>query len=419
MLNTVIRKEHKNKWERRTPLTPKDAKQLAETGLPLTVEKSEIRIYGDEAYKAEGLPLVDSPHEAQFVVGIKEPPVDSIQHGQVHLCFSHTIKGQDYNMPLLQKFLDEQATLFDYELITDENGVRTIAFGRYAGIAGAVDTFWATGQRLALTGERSWVNDIQQTWKYGDIAHLRKALNEINVQSGRPLRILIVGTGKVGRGAEEVCQWLGLPRVETEKFLANELPDGSFYAVVSSRHIHRRKDGGPFDFQDFVKRGKEGYESIFHELLGRFDILLQTPYWSPEYPKHLPVEVMAENAERMPIAIGDISCDINGSLECTQRATDIDNPVYTYFPEDNHIASGVRVGGTVVMAIDNLPCELSKDASDHFSSILPKYLPEIAAIDLARSFEDVNLSDTLKRACIVYRGELTPRFQYLKDFLPA
>jgi alpha-aminoadipic semialdehyde synthase len=417
MWSTVIRKEHKNQWERRTPLNPDDAARLQQAGVGLSVERSPIRIYPDTAYEAAGLPLVDTPDAARVVVGIKEPPVASIRPGQIHLCFSHTIKGQDYNMPLLQRFLDQKATLLDYELITDDSGKRTIAFGRFAGIAGAVDTLWAYGQKLLARGRRTPCLGIQQTWRYGNIKALKEALASINMLEGEPCRVLIVGTGKVGQGAEEVCQWLGLPKLETERFLQGHLPEHSFYAVVSSRHLHARKDGGAFDFAHFVEHGKAAYESTFHKHLGKFDVLLQTPYWEPKYPRHLPLSVIRDNASRMPAAIGDISCDIDGSLACTHRATDIDDPVYTYYPEDNRIESGIQAEGVAVMAIDNLPCELPQDASDHFSRILPDYLPHIASMNPEKPLEETGLPEALRRACIVLNGELTPRFEYLRRYL--
>ena len=153
MLKTIIRKEHKNQWERRAPLTPEAVKVLTEQGLDIELESCDVRIFSDQEYQDAGAKYPAHPDNAEFVLGIKEPPVDSIKYGQVHLAFSHTIKGQDYNMPLLQKFLDEKATLLDYEPIIDPvTGQRTIAFGRYAGIAGAVDSFHVLGQKLAQKG---------------------------------------------------------------------------------------------------------------------------------------------------------------------------------------------------------------------------------------------------------------------------
>ncbi len=422
MLKTILRKEHKNKWEKRTCLTAEGIKRLAEDGYVIDVEKSNIRIIPDEEYLQAGSDLVDTPDSHQFILGIKEPPVDSIKTNQVHLAFSHTHKGQAYNMPLLQKFLDKKSCLFDYEFITDESGQRTIAFGRYAGIAGAVDTLGLTGEKLKLQGIRSPLQNIKQSWQYQDVKSLKNELEAINIESSKPIRVLIVGSGKVGKGSAEVCEWLGLERLSAKDFISKNLPEGSFYTVLSSRHLYRKKDQpsvspDDFDYEDFLEQGKLEYDTVFPEFLGQFDVFLHTPYWEEKYPALLPLEVLKTYANKLPLVIGDITCDIEGSLVCTKKNTDTDSPAITYFPETDSYIDGLVAEGLSVMAIDNLPCELPRDASGHFSSILPKYIPMIMDMDLTLSWEDNNLPEILKRAVIVYKGELTPNFEYLNEFL--
>lgn len=417
MLKTILRKEHKNQWEKRTPLTPESVAKLHKSGLKVDVETSDIRIFNDQEYQNSAASLVDTPNNHQLVIGIKEPPVSSIQHEQVHLCFSHTIKGQDYNMPLLQRFIDQQATLLDYELITDAEGKRTIAFGKQAGIAGAIDTFWIAGQKLKMADTESPLATIQQTYNYKTIATVKQALSEIDIQSGKPIRVLVVGTGNVGKGAEEVCQWLGLPKLDADRFLANELPEGSWYTVLASRHIFERLEGGEFDAKEYTEKGKTAYKSKMTSLLGRFDILLQTSYWTDFYPRHLVQQQIIDNESSMPWVIGDISCDIDGTFVCTKKASTIDNPAFTYDAHTDQITDGISWEGVTVMSIDNLPCELSQDASEQFSSKLVDYTPHLMKMDLEQSFADLALIDELKKAVIVYKGQLTPDFQYLKEFL--
>ncbi len=417
MLKTVIRKEHKNDWERRTPIVPSDGAKLVEKGFPISIESSDIRVYPDSDYESAGLPLDGCPERGEFVVGIKEPPVNSIQPGQVHLAFSHTIKGQDYNMGLLQKFIDQKATLLDYEPIVDESGKRTIAFGRFAGIAGAIDTFCIAGQKHKVRAEPSALCEIKQTWQYGCIEKVKAHFRSIDINQGTPIQVLIVGTGNVGKGSEEVCQWLGLPKVNIDLLISGEQPEGSWYSVASSKHINEHIDGEHFDMQDFVEFGSAKYQSSFDKLLGKFNILLQTPYWTDKYPKHLSRERMLAHKDSLPMVIGDISCDINGSLECTTKASDIDMPAFTYDVEKGSSKDGVSADGISVMSIDNLPCELSLDASNHFSSALKNYMPNLMQIDLSQSFEGCGLIPELSRAVIVYKGELTPNYQYLNEFL--
>ncbi|TQV77308.1 alanine dehydrogenase [Aliikangiella marina] len=417
MLKTVVRKEHKNDWEKRTALIPSCAAELVEKGFPISIEPSEIRVFSDSDYAAAGVPTNGCPENGQFIVGIKEPPVDSIQPQQVHLAFSHTIKGQDYNMRLLQKFIDQKATLIDYEPIVDENGERTIAFGRFAGIAGAIDSFMVAGKKLQARNQETCLSQVKQTWQYRSIDEIKASFAQIDVNQGKPVQVLIVGTGKVGKGSEEVCQWLGLPKIDIQTLLDNKPPAGSWYAVASSRHINRRKDGQAFDMQDFIEKGAEAYESAFDQLLGKFDILLQTPYWTEKYPKHLDRNRMLEHQANLPMVVGDISCDINGSLECTTKASDIDTPAFTYDVASGTSHDGISAEGISVMSIDNLPCELSRDASEHFSDVLRGYMNNLMSIELDKPFEDCGLIPELSRAVIVYNGQLTPSFQYLQAYL--
>lgn len=416
-LKIYIRKERKSKWERRTPLTPSAVKMLIDQGIPVWVQRSDLRIFPDQDYVDVGATLVDDCHDADIVLGIKEPVLAEIDQNQVHVAFSHTIKGQNYNMGLLQALMDRHCTLLDYEIKKDEQGVRTIAFGRYAGIAGAVDAMHVLGQKLAKRGIDSPISKIKMTWEYGTIADLKEAFASLGSFESYPLRVLVVGTGNVGGGACEVCEWLGLPRVENALLKAGEAPAGSWYSVVRTADIVRAKDGSSFDFSDYLKHGVEKYESCFTDYLGQFNLMLQTPYWEPRFPKMLPRQVMLTYKDKLPDVVGDISCDIDGSLECTRKASIIDQPAFTYDPETHTIRDGIEGEGLSVMSIDHLPCELSEDASEHFSRILVAYLPELAALDREKSFDECGLKRLLKDATIVYNGELTPRYGYLQAFL--
>ncbi len=417
-LKIFIRQENKNQWERRTPLTPNAVERLRARGIPISVERSPHRIYPDRAYRNAGATLVNHCRAAEVVLGIKEPEVENVLDAQVHIAFSHTIKGQCYNMGLLQRFLDARATLIDYETMKDSSGARLIAFGRYAGIAGAVDSLHVAGKKLALKGRPSAFREIRQTWRYDSLAELEQSLRALKVGPQEP-RILIVGTGNVGRGAEEVCRWLGLPKVEASTLLETQPPAGSWYAVLGTSDIVAHKQGNPYNAQEYREYGSERYKSSFDRYLGKFDILLQTPYWDDTYPRQLSRSRLLRYRDQLPMVIGDISCDIEGSLACTLEETTIDEPAATYLPESHRMRPGISWDGPTIMAIDHLPCELSKDASEHFSRILEMYLPEIAHMDLDQPLEDCGLTPELRDAVIVYRGELTAPYRYLQDCLVA
>lgn len=417
-LRVVIRHEHKSSWEGRAPLTPQDVATVTGKGNHLYVERSDHRVFSDEEYKAVGAELVDSHAGFDVVLGIKEPAIDSIEKGSVHVAFSHTIKGQDYNMPLLQRFLDQGATLIDYELMTDEKGVRTVAFGRYAGIAGAVDTLMIAGRKFANTGHKSRLESVKQTYHYETIDAMHTALQELGpISDEDEVRVVVVGDGKVGRGAVEVLEWLGLKEISRGELLADPAPEGSWYCVLKTEDVVKAKDGSPFDREHYRAEGKDAYDSDFEKYLGRFNILLQTPYWDDDYPRQLPRELMIRRADDLPEVIGDISCDIEGSLECTVKASLIDEPAFTYDPETHEIVDGIHHHGPSVMSIDHLPCELARDASAHFSENLSRHMDELMTMDLSKDLDSCGLDRELKDATIVYKGELTPRFQYLKDYL--
>ncbi|MCB1050299.1 MAG: alanine dehydrogenase [Acidobacteria bacterium] len=415
MLKVCVRRETKNQWERRTPLNTDALAELLAKDVPVSVESSPIRIYTDQQYADKGASVVASTKDFHVVIGIKEPKISEIQPGQVHLAFSHTIKGQPYNMPLLRHFIETGSTLIDYETMCDPKGKRVIAFGRFAGLAGAIDTLWLAGKKWALKHGTTALSKIKQTSQYESLFDIRAQFKKLAPILDPPIRVALVGTGNVGHGAEEILTWLGLPKVEPE--IALQKRKGPFYFVLNTKDIHEHKEGKPFDRNEFRSFGAARYRSVFDRYLGHFDILLQTPFWDEKFPRHLSHERMLANKAQLPWMIGDISCDINGSLACTHKASTIDNPVFTYDVDSNSIQDELSWQGPSVMSIDNLPCELSKDASDHFSGILKAYIPEIARMDLDQPLETNGLSNLMQQAVIVYRGKLTPRYEYLKSFL--
>ena len=429
-LTTYIRKEDKNRWERRAPLTPDAVAALVQAGIPVWVERAPDRLYADTAYQQAGATLTRSSTSADIVLGIKEPALAAIRDHQVHLAFSHTIKGQPYNMGLLKTFMARKCTLIDYELIKDEKGVRSIAFGRFAGIAGAVDTLHVFGRKLAQKDHSSLAAGIHMAHHYETLGNLENQLRQhahdfeedatktaLLQDLPGDLKMVITGSGNVGKGCVEVCEWLGLPRVDPARLAEGNPPRGSWYSVLKTANLVASKSGGGFSWREYREFGKQRYESIFHQYLGTFNLLLQTPYWDEDYPPLLPRAVLTEYADDLPLVIGDISCDINGSLECTLAATTIDEPAYTYLPASHAKRAGISWDGPTIMAIDHLPCELSRDASEHFSNILARFLPELVAIDLSMPLESCGLSKVLRDAVIVYKGELTPGFTYLEDYL--
>ena len=424
-----IRAEDKSRWERRVPLVPVDIAELRHSGLDIVVQSAPQRAIADGEFAAAGIPVAAGLSDCGLIVGIKEIPPERLEAKKVYLFFAHVIKGQSYNMPMLRRLMDLGATLIDYERVVDAQNRRLIFFGRHAGLAGMVNTLWALGRRLAWEGIPSPFARIRQAMQYADLeaarTDIRAAAAEIRQQGlPRELMPLVVGFtgyGNVSGGAQEIFDLLPHESVAPAD-LALLPPDeaGRLYKVVfKEADCFTASDGiSPFSLEDYFRHGKQRYASVFGRHLKHLGVWMNCIYWDDRYPRLFTLEDCRRmwNADRRPRlrVIGDISCDPNGSVQCTVRATDPGNPVYVYDPAQQAAVDGVAGDGPVVMAVDILPTEIPREASDHFSGVLKDFLPALASADFSVPFEDLVLPDALKRATIVHRGQLTPDYRYLE-----
>ncbi len=423
---SIIR-ETKNDWERRTPLTPENVARLCGNGLDISAVRSPIRIYPDARYTEAGAQLVDSTAGADVVLGIKEPPIDQVGPGQVFIVFSHTIKGQDYNMPLLQRFLDQGATLIDYECIVNSTGLRLIAFGRYAGIAGAIDGVWALRKRLDVLGIPHPLEGAERTHVHGNTGRAWSALEAVGAQirergfdpSMAPVVFGIIGCGKVGQGAGEVLDHLGAVKVQPSQLGSLDADPHRLYRVdLVEQDLYERKDGGEFVLQDYYDH-PELHNCVADGYLEHMTMLINTAYWAPQYPRAVTnesLERFGDSRNRM-LVISDVACDVQGSVEATVRCTDLDEPFMVFDPATGEAPGGVEGRGIVIGSVDNLPCELSEEASTDFGRILQGLLPQLAEADLNAELDEAGLPDELKSAVITWRGQLTPKYDYLNEYL--
>ncbi len=427
-MKLAVIQETKNRWERRTPLIPDHVAGLArDHGVEVVAVTSPIRIYSDYAYRDVGADVVYSPADADVVMGIKEPPIDAVGPGQTFLVFSHVIKGQDYNMPLLKRFLDQGATLIDYEPIADEAGRRLIAFGRYAGIAGAIDTVWGLARRLDALGIDHPLEEAKLTWEYGTTGRAWEAMADLGRRVHEegfpadmaPAVFAIVGCGNVGQGAGEVLDHLGAEKVTADQLGSLPAdPHRVFRVDLVEQDLYVRRDGGEFVLQEYYDH-PELYRSVADGYLDHVTALINTAYWDARYPRVVPrksLERFADSRSRM-LVVGDIACDVAGSVEATTRCTDLDTPAFVYDPFTGESPAGFEGRGTAVLSVDHLPCELSEEASDHFSGILSELLPGLIRADMSGSLEAAGLPPELERAVIVWKGELAPRYRYLAEHL--
>ncbi len=431
-----IRREDMYAWERRTPLVPEDVRELAATtGMRFVVQSSPRRAFDDAAYRSAGIPVSDSLPDCRVIIGLKEIPLDALEADKVYVFFSHTIKGQPFNMPMLQRVIDLGSTLIDYERIVDEEDRRLVFFGNYAGLAGMIDTLWTLGRRLAWEGWSTPLGMIRQASTYDSLAAAKAAVREagdrLRVEglpsSISPLRIGIAGYGNVSRGAQEILDLLPVREVDPSALISGASAvsevDLPIHKVVFKEEdtVLRIDSSRPFDLKEYYDH-PDRYKAAFRRYLPHLNVLVNCIYWEPKYPRLITHDDIASlYASEQPAlrVIGDITCDVRGSIEITVKATEPDDPVYVYRPAHKDTVPGVEGDGPVLMAVEILPSELPREASTYFSGVLKKYIPAIVREPYEEPFETCTLPQALRRAVIVYRGALTPQYNYLQAHLPS
>lgn len=429
-----IRREDKNKWERRVPLVPGDIAALrAAHDLSFVVQPSPIRVFGDDEYAAAGARVDEDLSGAGIVVAVKEIPLELLRERTAYLFFSHTVKGQKYNMPLLQRILDLGSTLIDYERIVNEQNRRLIFFSLHAGYAGLVETLAACGRRLAAQGRATPLAALRPAHEYPDLEAMKAHLGQVGTQmaaaaaaGGPPLVVGIAGYGNVAAGCREMLACLPMREVAVEELAAAADVDaatGGPLVVVTFREEHMvepRSADAQFVLQDYYQR-PENYRGTFERHLPSLDVLLNTIYWDTPYPR-LVTRKWARAAwggGRQPRlqVIGDISCDLEGAVELTTRPTMPDEPCYVAVPDSGELLPGVEGPGPAIMAVDNLPCEVPRESSQYFSRVLGEMIPALARADFRAGFESLLLPPHLKKAVIAHRGALAPDYRYLQEYL--
>jgi alpha-aminoadipic semialdehyde synthase len=408
-----IRREDKNRWERRVPLTPNHVEELVrELGLSVLVQPSPIRVYTDAEYEAAGAELSEDLSSARVILGVKEVPAELLLPRKPYLFFAHVIKGQPYNMQLLRRFLDLEGTLVDYEPIVDRYDRRLIFFGRHAGFAGMVDALWALGQRFKWEGIDTPLSLVEPAHRYRSVNQAAAFLSDVVGQRIReeglprqlhPLVIGFTGGGNVSQGAQEVLR--RLPVVEIHP---DELPDLAADPQHSRRAVYKVVFRRP-------------HRTRFARHLPHLTALVNGIYWEPGEVRLVTQEDVrrlwaAAETPRLRL-LADLSCDIEGSIEVTVRTTTPDEPVFVYEPRSGEATLGVAGRGPVVLAVDNLPAELPRDASEFFGDSLYPFLNALAGADFSRPFEHLTLPAAIMGAVITHQGELTPRYRYLEEAL--
>ena len=423
-----IRREDKSRWERRVPLVPSGVSELqARHGLRIVVQPSDIRVFKDKEYRAVGATINEDLSQTDVILAVKEVPARLILENKVYVFFAHVTKGQSYNMGMLRRLMELGCSLVDYEKITDDNKRRLIFFGRHAGYAGMIDTLRCLGQRLLLTGMRTPLAEVKPAYEYTDLPAAKDHLKELGMALARSNRMPLLvfgfsGCGNVSSGAQEVLECL-----QPRDVSVADLPET---ASVSSgtrpvKVVFREEDmvepddpDRRFDLAEYYEH-PERYRGCFEKHLPYLDVLVNAIYWEPRYPRLVTREWARDNyrPDRLPRlkVIGDISCDVEGSVELTLRTTQPDNPWYVYLPGEDAARDGLEGDGPAIMAVDNLPCEIPRESSEYFCAVLKDMVYPLASADWRSSFEALDLPACLKRAVIVHNGELTPGYRYLSE----
>jgi alanine dehydrogenase len=428
-----IRYEDKYVMERRVALVPEHVKELVGKGIEFEVVKSEKRVFKDEEFRQVGAKLVDEVEDSTVVLGVKEMPIDFFEDSKTYIFFSHTIKGQSYNMPLLSKMIEKKVNLIEYERIVNEKNQRLIFFGRFAGLAGMINSLWSAGQRWHELGIETPFMKLKQTHKYNSLEEAKGAIksvgDEIKVNGLppeiTPLIIGFTGYGNVSLGAQEIIDILDVKEIQPDEldddFIETHKGDNTIYKVV-----FKEKDlseplvaGKKFVLQEYYD-SPEFFRNKFEKYIPNMTILMNCMYWDDKYPTLVTkdyLEKLYKNGNPKLTVVGDVTCDPDGSIECTHKGTEIEDPVFVYNPDTGKPEMGFKGYGILIMAVDILPSELPREASQTFSNALIGFMPEIAAANFNVPFEDLKLPYPIKRALILHNGVLTPEYEYLNQYI--
>ncbi len=391
-----IVRETKDPPDRRVPLTPRQCRVLQERypGATVVVQPSEIRCFRDSEYAEEGIRVGEDLSQCHILMGVKEVSPETLLEDKTYLFFSHTGKKQPYNRGMLQAVVEKGIRLIDYEYLTGTGGDRVVAFGRWAGVVGAYNG-------LRAEGIRSGKFRLSPATELSGLDELKTKVAGVDL--GRT-RFVLTGGGRVAGGAVEVLEAAGIVQVEPAEYLEKEY-DHPVFTRLDPWHYTRRSDGGEFRFSHFVEQ-PDAYENTFLPYAGRSDMYIACHFWDPRSP----ILLSRNDLAGLPLkVIADISCDIDGPIASTLRASTISEPFYGYDPAGGIETPPFTPGTIAVMAVDNLPGELPSDASEDFGSALMEHV-------IPGLFEQ-GATGLLERATITAGGRLQPSFSYLEDYL--
>ena len=394
----AIIKERKNPPDRRVVFSPEKLAE-AKAAFPdaeFKVEHSDIRIFNDKAYEDLGFEVSEDVSDCDVMLGVKEVPVEALIPNKKYFYFSHTIKKQPYNRKLLKAMLERNIEMYDHETIVRENNSRLIGFGRYAGLVGAYNGFRALGLRDGIF-------NLPKVEHLPDLDAVKAELDKITLPN---IKILLTGTGKVAKGAKEILDHLKIKEVSDALYLTSEFSE-PVYCRADVMEYNKRKDGKVGVKQEFYK-DPSGYESNFMPYAKETDYFIAGHFYGDGAP-FLFTREDAKQADFKINLIADVSCDIDGPVASTIKPSTIADPFYGYDPQTEQEVAYDAEGAITMMAVDNLPCELPKDASEGFGDTFLEYV--------IPAFYNGDKDGILARAKMTENGKLTERYAYLQDYV--
>ena len=398
-MKIALIKETKIPVDNRVALSPKQVAEL--NGLypqhQIVVQSSDIRAFSDEEYRAEGVTVVNDVDDADILFGIKEAKIDSLIPDKQYFFFGHIAKMQEYNRPLLQAFIRKHITFCDYEYLVDDDNIRVCAFGWWAGVVGVYYTLRGYGLKYKLY-------ELPKPDRRFTLDRLLDNLKSIQLPK---VKVFVTGAGRVSHGAQYVLDNIGARKMTEQAFLSDAPVDTLSYCVADVDHLVKRRDGVAFSWNDFTHNAG-AYESDFMRFAKKTDVLICAHFWAPDAPVYLSEEDLRREDLRIRM-IGDVTCDIKGSIKSTVRPATHDDPYYDYNPmtgkDEPAFSSDANIS---VMAVDTCPNALAMDTSEYFGSTLIQHV--------FKPLLDGEQSKVISRSMILSRGELTERFNYLKSF---
>ncbi|EGC29130.1 hypothetical protein DICPUDRAFT_51448 [Dictyostelium purpureum] len=434
-----IRREDKNRWERRAPLAPSHVEDLVKKGIKVIVQPSTLRNYPNVLYERAGAIIQEDLKECDVIAAVKEVPSEYLYEDKTYIFFSHTIKAQPYNMPMLDEINRKRIRLIDYERITDENNRRLVRFGSFAGYAGMIDMLHALGDRLLAKGFSTPFLHVGYSYVYSKLESAMEAVKAIGEEISQvglpddllPFTFAFTSDGAVAQGALKIFKLLPHKMVTPDEMVdlvKNKKGErGILYGtIITAEHMVAPIDPTKkFDKKDYYSQ-PHTYKPIFVEKYAPYiSCIINCMYWDAKYPRLITIrqmEEMVENNNTRLIGVADISADINGSLEFLMTTTSIDSPLYIYDPKTQEVHDPTTDqqymyrDGILFLAVDNLPTEFPKEATQWFGDHLSKFIEAVVKSDPTLPYDKMtDIAPEIKRAVITAHGSLTKPFEYITE----